>query len=250
MRNLSVYRVVDNLNELSDVVLSSVALGDILAYNGTNWVNTTSIYDVIGVNADTLNGYGSTAFASSIHVHNTSDITNIGAISVDLLDGKHYSDLQQEFSNIIHYHSGAAVTSIVNSSTWADTVDGYHAAALASSVHVHVTSDITNIGLINVDMVDGYHFNQNVNTTSIPTFSGLIINNTISVGELIQTRSGSITRDGGYISSIAKTGGRTLTIARDNLTHCISSIVDNGSPVRTWAFTRDVNNYITSWTVT
>ena len=34
-------KVVDNLSDLSDVSLSSPASGEVLGYNGSNWVNTS-----------------------------------------------------------------------------------------------------------------------------------------------------------------------------------------------------------------
>ena len=59
-------------------------------------------------------------------------------------------------------------------------------------------------------------------------------------------RSGTITRVGGFISSVAKIGGRTLTITRD-VNNYISSVTDG---TNTWTYTRDGDNIITSWAVT
>jgi hypothetical protein len=63
--------------------------------------------------------------------------------------------------------------------------------------------------------------------------------------DFVRTRSGTITRSGGYISTIALTGGRTLTIFRTS--GYISSATDG---TRTWTYTRDINNNIISWSVT
>lgn len=64
--------------------------------------------------------------------------------------------------------------------------------------------------------------------------------------DFINIRSGTITRTGNYISSVSKTGGRTLTITRA-ASNYISSITDG---TRTYSFTRNGSNQITSWTVT
>lgn len=74
-------------------------------------------------------------------------------------------------------------------------------------------------------------------------------NGDVLTGDLIgknfvNTRSGVITRTAGLISQIAYIGGRTLDINR--IGGLISSITDG---VRTWAFSRDANNYVSSWTV-
>jgi len=63
----------------------------------------------------------------------------------------------------------------------------------------------------------------------------------------VSTRNGTITRDGdGLISSVALTGGRTLTLTRD-ANDAISSITDG---TRTWTITRDGDGLISSWAVT
>ncbi len=63
--------------------------------------------------------------------------------------------------------------------------------------------------------------------------------------DFIRTRNGTITRSGGYISSVTLTGGRTLTVTRDG-SNLISSINDG---TRTWTFTRS-SGLISSWTIT
>ena len=64
--------------------------------------------------------------------------------------------------------------------------------------------------------------------------------------DFIKTRSGTITRNiSGEIEQVAYSGGRTLSITRTG--GYISSITDG---VRTWTYTRNGNNDIVSWTVT
>jgi len=65
--------------------------------------------------------------------------------------------------------------------------------------------------------------------------------------DIVKTRTISITRDvSGYITEIAKTGGRTITITRD-ASNYITSYTDS---INTWTMTRDLSNYITAITVT
>lgn len=64
--------------------------------------------------------------------------------------------------------------------------------------------------------------------------------------DFIKTRSGTITRTGNYISSIIKTGGRTITLTR-NASNYITSATDG---LYTWTFTRNGSNQLTSWSVT
>ena len=57
---------------------------------------------------------------------------------------------------------------------------------------------------------------------------------------------GTITRTGDYISSIALSDGRTLTVTRD-ANDRISSITDGTT---TWTYTRNVDGEVTSWAIT
>lgn len=62
--------------------------------------------------------------------------------------------------------------------------------------------------------------------------------------DFVPTRSVSITRTDGKITSISYTGGRTITITYTG--NLISSYTDG---TRTWTITRDGNNLVTSITV-
>lgn len=65
------------LDGLSDVVITSAATSQILAYNGTNWVNSSEGGDISGVTAGTgLSGGGATgAVTLSIDTATTADLT-------------------------------------------------------------------------------------------------------------------------------------------------------------------------------
>jgi len=69
---------------------------------------------------------------------------------------------------------------------------------------------------------------------------------TPSFGDIRLVLSGTIMRNASnYITSIAKTGGRTITPTRDGNGY-ISSITDG---TKTWTFTRNASNLITGWSV-
>ena len=63
-------------------------------------------------------------------------------------------------------------------------------------------------------------------------------------GSVACTKSGTITRTGSYISSVALTAGKTITITRSG--NYITSITDG---TKTWTYTRNASNQITSWSV-
>ena len=68
--------------------------------------------------------------------------------------------------------------------------------------------------------------------------------NTLYAGSIATTLSGTVSRSGNYISSVVLSGGRTLTITRTG--NYISSITDG---TKTWTYTRNGSNQITSWAV-
>lgn len=64
--------------------------------------------------------------------------------------------------------------------------------------------------------------------------------------DFVSTRSFTVTRDGsGYLATIVKTGGRTVTISR-NGNNYISSATDG---TNTWTINRDGSNVLTGVTV-
>lgn len=96
---------------------------------------------------------------------------------------------------------------------------------------------------------DGLVYDHTTHTLSVDDLFVKIEGDTMTgdlVGtDFVKTRSGTITRTGDYISSIEKTGGRTVTITRDGSNY-ITSATDG---TRTWTFTRNGSNQITSWSV-
>jgi hypothetical protein len=64
--------------------------------------------------------------------------------------------------------------------------------------------------------------------------------------DFVSVNSGAITRNvDGFVTQVAITGGRTITITRDG-DGFIDSITDG---LYTWTYTRNVDNEITSWSV-
>lgn len=93
---------------------------------------------------------------------------------------------------------------------------------------------------------------HNIDILGMPDFRKLAMGLRGDIDNLITNGSGStaptsgtITKTNGYISSIALGDGVIITITRDGSGY-ISSIT-NGT--NTWTYTRDSNNYITSWAV-
>lgn len=94
-------------------------------------------------------------------------------------------------------------------------------------------------------------------STTLPSGSTFYIQNVgtgidpalqVSTGtfqEIIVTHSGTVTRVSNLISSISFDSGRTLTISRNGSNH-ISSVTDG---IHTWTFTRNSDDYVTSWVV-
>lgn len=71
------------LDGLSDVIITSATTNQILAYNGTNWVNSSEGGDISGVTAGTgLSGGGATgAVTLSIDTATTADLTTAQTLS-------------------------------------------------------------------------------------------------------------------------------------------------------------------------
>ena len=62
--------------------------------------------------------------------------------------------------------------------------------------------------------------------------------------DFVSTRAGTVNRTSTLITSVVKTGGRTLTISRSS--GLISTVADGS---RTWTLTRNGDGTIASWSV-
>ena len=65
--------------------------------------------------------------------------------------------------------------------------------------------------------------------------------------DFVKTRDGVVTYTDGKVSSVAKDGGRTLTIARNE--YKLPSTINDGTKTWTFAYNAD-NTTIASWTIT
>ncbi len=93
--------------------------------------------------------------------------------------------------------------------------------------------------------VELYYDGTNLILDLLPVnYNELHINSDVIGTDFVKTLSGTITRVAELVSSITKTGGRTLTIGRD-INNRIQTINDG---TRTFTFVR-TNNKITSWGV-
>lgn len=181
-------------------------------FDGTNKIAKTSVSDGSG---SSLSGVGTPVDISTANATGS-------ATTINRSDHVHkHPDIASDLHSVYLLAAGSRGLS-------ADWDAGAHdIKALSFSVG---SNKLTTSEFGNLDGQD-----QAVKTTSTPVFK-----------EMIQTASGTISRDGnGYISSVAKTGGRTLTVTRDGNNY-ISSIADG---TRTWSFTRNGSNQITSWAV-
>jgi len=118
--------------------------------------------------------------------------------------------------------------------------------------YVNVTGDTMTGGLLVEPTTDTLTALVVNDTDSNNVLTVDTINNRVTMGgdvigtDFVRTRDGAITRVSGYVSEVALTGGRTLTVTR-NASNFITSITDT---IRTWTYTRDANDYIISWAVT
>jgi len=133
-----------------------------------------------------------------------------------------------------HFDSVIESASFAVSASVSETASYVHTAATASYLFGSIESASYSSYAVTASHVDGY-----VKKTG-DTMTGDLIGT-----DFVKTRSGTITRDGdGNVSQVSLTGGRTLNITRTD--GYISSITDGA---RIWNYTRNVNNQVTSWTV-
>ena len=104
--------------------------------------------------------------------------------------------------------------------------------------------------IVQVDKLIGSRFSQVSLTGGIAGYvqkAGDTMTGDLRGKEFVPTRSKTITRNAGnFVTVVAMTGGRTLTITRD-VNNLMTSKTDT---INTWTPTRDANNYITAITVT
>ena len=68
-----------NLNELTDVTIGTLASGEVVYYDGANWINTQLTFADLGATPTTLAGYGITDAMTSTQVNSavTTAVSNL-----------------------------------------------------------------------------------------------------------------------------------------------------------------------------
>jgi hypothetical protein len=126
---------------------------------GTKPMTITSTTNVTNLNADYLDGYHSSSFVLSTSANTT---TNIGTANT-----------------IPKYTASANIanSSLSDNGTWVVTTGALQATKFNSTVATGTAPlavvSTTNVTSLNADYVDGFHLDQNVLTTSSPTFANI-----------------------------------------------------------------------------
>ncbi len=152
-------------------------------------------------------------------VAETASISIIAEIAINALTASYLDGFIESASFASHAESASYAT---NSATASYLLGSIESASFASQAAT-------------ASYVNGY-----VKSTG-DTVTGDLIGT-----DFIKTRSGTIIRDiNGNIEEVQYSGGRTLSITRTG--GYISSVTDG---TRTWTYNRDINNQITDWSVT
>jgi microcystin-dependent protein len=144
--------------------------------------------------ATSTTNYGSDAFQLQSSTWNgTAAVTNTRKITIS--SGNNLS-----FTNT----SGSSVASLDNSGNWSGN---QFQSTVATGTAPFTVASTTKVANLNADMVDGYSFNQSLQTTDSPTFAGLTASGTTSLATL--TTSGAATIGNGLTvtAGIAHFGG-------------------------------------------
>ena len=144
------------------------------------------------------------------------------------------------------------ISLVFNPTTGKFDVDNKQSLTTLDSRYVNVTGGTMTGGLLIEPTVDTLTALVVNDTDSTNVLTVDTINNRMTMGgdvigtDFVRTRDGAITRVSGYVSEVALTGGRTITVTRD-ASNFITSITD---ATRTWTYIRDADDYIISWAVT
>jgi hypothetical protein len=123
-------------------------------------VSSTTV--VANLNADLLDGYNAGNVSGQIPVSNGTLNANLNA---DMLDGFHAANSSNGDTIMLRSSGG----NVVAKTYYSDVTTGTAPLNIAST---------TVVPNLNVDMVDGYHLNQDVRTTASPSFLGLTVGST------------------------------------------------------------------------
>ncbi|MFD2329108.1 pyocin knob domain-containing protein [Cohnella sp. GCM10020058] len=142
------------------------------AATGTSPMTVASTTAVTNLNADMVDGYhvSIAGTANNIPFNNGTLMTNLNA---DMVDGFQASTSSTAQNTIAVRDSNAIVNAVQFAATVAD-----------GNPPFIITSKTLSANL-NADMVDGYHFNQDLRTTASPSFSGATFAGTVTMNAQI-----------------------------------------------------------------
>jgi microcystin-dependent protein/phage-related tail fiber protein len=198
---LTVTDTYKSITSLTDTTITSAASGNFLRYNGTAWVNTALVAaDIPSLDwskittgkPTTVSGYGITdAVTTARTVSTSTGLTGGGALSGNLTLSFDTTWGDARYANV----TGQTFTGNITAPVLISSV-----ATGTAPFTVTSTTKVTNL---NADMVDGYSFNQSLQTTNSVTFAGLTVNGTASFyNSATMNAQGTATSSANYNSEL------------------------------------------------
>jgi hypothetical protein len=172
------------LDGLTDVVITSASTNQVLAYNGTNWVNSAEAGDIASVTAGTgLSGGGSTgALTLSIDTGTTADLS-----TAQTLTNKTISAASNTLTGVATLTGTETLTNkTLTAPTLNDSTQNYSTLKSTTETINIVASAAT--GTINIDKETSTVWYYTTNATANHTLnfrynSGTTLNSKLSIGE-------------------------------------------------------------------
>jgi hypothetical protein len=154
------------LNQLSDVVLTAPTLGQVVKYNGVNWINDT---DAGGA----LSSLTDTNIITPLDNQSLKYNTTISKWVNEMVSYNELSDIPLTFTPSSHTHVKADITDFSHTHVKADITDFSHThlkADITDFSHTHLKADITDFSHthLKADITD---FSHNHVKTDITDFS-------------------------------------------------------------------------------
>jgi len=218
---------VQTLDGLSDVVISSAASGQVLLYNGTNWVNTTETGDVSAVSAGTgitvTNGTGPipsvavddtlVATTSNTMTLSNKTLTSPTVNTPTISGGTLVESVVRGLEEDVNVVTGTAVTGTVNFDLATASVWYYTANAGANHTlnFRHSSSTSLNDVLATGDAITAVWLNTNGGIAYYPNVIQ-IDGTTVTPKVPAAITSGNASSIDAYSFTIIKTASATFTV--------------------------------------
>ncbi len=184
-------------------------------------------------------GTNSIQVINTVTVISASPSVNIGTTPVQVLTSSAQARIVQTGAGVTTQQSADIIAN--NAKTGITTQQS--ADILTNNAKTGITTQ-QSADILTNNAKTGITTQQSADIINSVRTAGGVMTGDLAGTDFINTRSGAITRTANFISKIVKTGGRTLTVARD-VNNRISSINDGA---RTYTMVRSANK-ITSWTV-